>query len=71
MWIIAKPDIAPPGYTHLQDIICPVCSERFRLWTVLHYARIGDDVGLFSQKLREGCQAGHPDVLNIHERPPR
>src|ERR1700686_813059 len=31
---------------------------------------IGEDTGWLSKKLGEGCNAGHPDVLNIRDFPP-
>jgi hypothetical protein len=80
MWILAKPDITPTGgYARGQIITCPKCAVTFRFWTPSsRYAPTAADGKLLRARLADSCPNGgeypdncHPDVLNIHELPPR
>ena len=77
MWILAKPDIAPSGgYARGQIITCPNCDTIFRIWTPSSRdVQTPEDVLWLKGRIAETCdgerKAEHPDVLNIHEYPPR
>ena len=77
MWILAKTDITPTGgYARGQIITCPNCGRIFRLWTPSSRdVQTPEDIRRLEGRIAETCdrerKAEHPDVLNIHEHPPR
>ena len=77
MWILAKPDITPTGgYARGQIITCPKCGIIFRLWTPSSRdVQTAEDILWLKARIAETCdserEAEHPDVLNIHDPPPR